>query len=171
MRGTDDPGRLHQWCIEDREYARQVAGRGRRHAYETFDPAATALVVIDMVPFFVDENPYCRGIVPNISRLADTLRGVGGHVAWVLPAVLTEPRASSVEFFGAAIADVFNRSGGTGPLRERLWPGFVVHDVDLVVEKTAASAFFPNRCELPDALADRRDRHGADRRNRHERLL
>ena len=40
-------------------------------------------------------------------------------------------------------------------MRERLWPGFVVHDVDLVVEKTAASAFFPNRCELPAALADR----------------
>ncbi|SES50370.1 hypothetical protein SAMN05216195_1201, partial [Lentzea flaviverrucosa] len=65
--------KLHAWRIEAREYARHEARRGRRFAFTRLVPARTALVVIDMVPFFVADNPYCRGIVPNISRLAQTL--------------------------------------------------------------------------------------------------
>ncbi|NIF15393.1 cysteine hydrolase, partial [Burkholderia sp. Ax-1735] len=60
----------HAWHIEDREYRRQEERRGRRFAYTCLDPVRTALVVIDMVPFFVDANPYTRGIVPNIQLLA-----------------------------------------------------------------------------------------------------
>ena len=30
---------------------------------------ACSLLVIDMVPFFLDHSAYCRGIVPNIIRL------------------------------------------------------------------------------------------------------
>jgi hypothetical protein len=43
---------------------------GRRHAFGSLDPARTALVVVDMVPFFVSDSEYCRGIVPNISDIA-----------------------------------------------------------------------------------------------------
>lgn len=32
--------------IEEREYARQEERRGRRHAYETLEPARAALVVV-----------------------------------------------------------------------------------------------------------------------------
>ena len=48
---------LHDWHIEAREYARQENRRGRRHAYEAIDPATTALLVIDMVAFFLNELP------------------------------------------------------------------------------------------------------------------
>lgn len=78
--------RTHAWMIEQREYDRQESRRGRRHAYLSLDPACTALVVVDMVPFFVNENEYTYGIVPNIARLAAALRSAGGVVAWVLPA-------------------------------------------------------------------------------------
>ena len=66
----------HAWRIEEREYARQEQRRGRRHAYEHLDPARTALVVVDMVPFFVEEKPYCRGIpaprtLPTHPRVED----------------------------------------------------------------------------------------------------
>nr|WP_246764395.1 hypothetical protein [Rhizobium leguminosarum] len=37
-----------------------------------------------MVPFFVEESGYCRGILPNVIRLADALRTAGGAVAWVV---------------------------------------------------------------------------------------
>jgi nicotinamidase-related amidase len=147
--------KLHDWRIEDREYARHERRRGRRHAYTTLDPVRTALVVIDMVPFFVATSAYCRGIVPNISRIADCLRAAGGTVAWVLPGA--GPRTPVAdEFFGPRIAELYRRSGGDGPLRDRLWSDFVVHDGDLLVEKTAASAFFPGRCPLP-ALLQARD--------------
>ena len=72
--------KVHAWHIEEREYARHQQRRGRRHAYEELEPSRTALVVVDMVPFFVEAMEYCRGIVPNIERLATCLRNAGGTV-------------------------------------------------------------------------------------------
>ena len=99
-------GKLHGWRIEDREYARQEERRGRRHAFETLVPAQTALVVIDMVPFFVSDSSYCLGIVPNISGIAAALRAAGGTVAWVVPAP-ADRQVVSEEFFGPQVAAVF----------------------------------------------------------------
>jgi nicotinamidase-related amidase len=142
---------MHAWRIEPREYARQEARRGRRHAFTTLVPERTALVVIDMVPFFALENPYTRGIVPNIARLASALREAGGTVAGVLPAA-GAPSAVADEFFGPQVAEMFRRSAGEGPLRSRVWNELDVKEADLLVEKTASSAFFPGRCPLPDLL-------------------
>jgi nicotinamidase-related amidase len=148
---------LHAWRIEDREYRRQEERRGSRFAFPTLTPASTALVVIDMVPFFVDANPYARGIAPNIQQLADRLRAAGGTVAWVLPA-RTERTAVGDEFHGPEAAEMFRNSGGTGPLPGRLWPGLATAPGDLFVEKSAPSAFFPGRSLLPTLLEE----HGID---------
>ncbi|MET3423267.1 nicotinamidase-related amidase [Actinoplanes tereljensis] len=145
---------MHAWRIEDREYRRQETLRGRRHAFTRLDPARTALIVVDMVGFFAEESGYVRGIVPNIARLADATRDAGGTVVWVLPAV-SPPDAVATEFFGAAQAEVFRLSGGAGAPRDRLWHEFTVDDADLIVEKTATSAFFPGRSPLPELLPAR----------------
>jgi nicotinamidase-related amidase len=147
-------GKLHAWRIEDREYARQEERRGRRHAFETLEPARTALVVIDMVRFFVSDSSYCLGVVPNISSIATALRMAGGSVAWVVPAG-ADRMVVSEEFFGPETAALFRRSGGDGPVAERLWEGFEVHSDDLLTEKTAFSSFFPGRCPLPSLLDER----------------
>ncbi|MDO8379615.1 isochorismatase family cysteine hydrolase [Phenylobacterium sp.] len=146
--------RFHDWHIEPREYARQEERRGRRHAYERIDPARTALLVIDMVPFFLNELPYTRGIVPNISRIADALRVAGGTVAWVLPTNGAPTRAST-EFYGERVAAMYAASGGEGTLAERLWREFQVHEADVLAEKSATSAFFPGRSTLPPLLEAR----------------
>lgn len=52
---------LHDWRIEEREYQRHEQRRGPRHAFTTVAPQRTALIVIDMVPFF-----YRRGVRMNI---------------------------------------------------------------------------------------------------------
>src|SRR6476661_9145228 len=106
LRDTAD----HAWLVEEREYARHEARRGRRHAYERLDPRRTALVVVDLVPFFVEEMPYARGVVPRVNTIATTLRGAGGTVAWVLPGS-GEPSAVSDEFFGPEIAAMFRACG------------------------------------------------------------
>ncbi|MEV6332092.1 isochorismatase family cysteine hydrolase [Streptomyces sp. NPDC051909] len=111
------------------------------------------MVVIDMVPLFVDANPYAPGIVPNIQHLDGRLRAAGGTIAWVLPA-LTERTPVGDEFHGPEAAEMFRNSGGTGPLPGRPWPGFVT-DPDDVFVKSAPSAFFPGRCALPDLLQER----------------
>jgi len=112
-------------------------------------------VVIDMVPFFVAASAYCQGIVPNINTMAASLRAAGGPVAWVLPSDTRRHPALADEFFGREIAELYRRSGGSGPLADRLWPGLVQAPGDLLVEKFAPSAFLPGYCDLPEQLRAR----------------
>ncbi len=118
-----------QWRIDEREYQRHESRRGRRHAYEHIEPSRTALVVVDMIPFFVDGNPYARGIVPKISLLAGALRRADGRVAWVLPAS-RQPTPAMGEFYGPDVAASYAASAGHGPLRERLSTELDIADVD-----------------------------------------
>jgi len=62
---------------------RVMAKRGRLNVFDTFDPKRTALLVIDMQNFYVGEIESVIGIIPNINRLAATLREKGGLVVWV----------------------------------------------------------------------------------------
>lgn len=107
-----------------------------------------------MVPFFCEENPYARGIVSNVNRLAAGLRSVGGTVAWVVPAP-AEPDPVRVEFLGAEVAERYRSSGGEGPPRERLWRELRPAGADLALEKTTASALFPGGSDLDARLRAR----------------
>jgi ureidoacrylate peracid hydrolase len=144
----------HAWVVEEREYARHEARRGRRHAFERLDPGRTALVVVDIVPFFVRESAYVRGIVPRVNALARTLRTAGGVVAWVVPGY-APPTAKDREFFGDEVAERYARSGGDGPPRSRVDGSLDVAPDDLVVEKTARSAYSPGSSDLPALLMAR----------------
>ena len=146
---------LHAWHIAEREYARHEARRGRRHAFATLTPTATALVVVDMVPFFLDQSAYCRGIVANINAVAAELRGAGGCVAWVLPAAEHRFPARAREFFGLEVAETYRLSGGEGALPARLGIGLAHRAEDLFVEKMGPSAFLPGASNLPALLAGR----------------
>ncbi|WP_343242219.1 isochorismatase family cysteine hydrolase [Streptomyces sp. SID9727] len=107
------------------------------------------------MPFFVEANPYVRGIVPNIGRIAAALRIADGLVAWVLPVSEAPLGRVSGEFYGPVVSQTFAATGGEGPPRTRVWHAFGVRPDDLVVEKTAYRAFFPGRCVLPELLAER----------------
>ncbi|GGR58869.1 nicotinamidase-related amidase [Nocardioides luteus] len=145
---------MHRWAIPEREYARHETRRGRRYAYESLDPARTALLVVDLVPFFYESNAVCHAITPNVRLLADALRGAGGAVAWIVPGD-PGPTEWAREFRGDEVADLFRRSGGTGPVGSRLGPGLTAHSGDLLVEKTAPSALFPGSSTLDDQLRER----------------
>ena len=150
---TREHAPLH-WAIDEQEYRRHEERRGRRQAFERIDPSRTVLVVVDVVPFFVEPSPRCRAIVPIVNLLAHELRKAGGTVAWVVPGYL-EPSARDREFFGDEVSERYALSGGDGPPVDRLWDGLEVESGDLVAEKTAHSAFFPGRSELPELLAGR----------------
>lgn len=155
MAMIDDDAKLHDWHIEPREYARQEERRGRRHAFTRLIPARTALIVVDMVPFFTQANPYCRGIIPQINTLAEHLRNLGGAVAWVIPSTQQHNPALAREFYGETIADLFRLSGGEGPLPARVAPELLTMESDLFVEKMATSGFFPGASPLDDLLSAR----------------
>ena len=148
----DSDTATHAWHIEERELERHEQRRGRRHAYEHLDPRRTALVVVDVVPFFVRESAYVRGIVPRVNALAPCLRRAGGTIAWVVPGY-AEPTAKDREFFGEEVAEMYARSGGEGPPTARLDAALDVDPADLVVEKTARSAYFPGSSQLPGLLS------------------
>lgn len=143
--------RHHTWAIEGREIDRHVERRGRRHGFDRLTPASTALVVVDMTPFFVDQNPYALGCTAVISRLAEAVRTAGGVVAWTVPA-LVEPSTARREFLGDEVATRYASADTGGPIRRRLWPGFALDDDDIVVEKTRPSAFFPGSSDLHERL-------------------
>lgn len=145
---------LHRWKIDADQYARQESRRGRRHAFEHLPAESTALVVVDMVPFFVKANPYAQGIVPNVNALAGAVRSAGGTVAWVLPAV-DPPSAARVEFLGSTVAETYRWSGGDGPLLTRLWHELTVSNGDVLVEKSSPGAFLPGTCDLHHLLQER----------------
>ena len=131
----------HHWRIDPAEYRRHEHRRGRRHAYEVLDARHTALVVVDMVPFFVHDNPYARGIVEDIRTLAGAVRDGGGTVVWVVPVQAGPPSRWARGFHGDEIAARYAAAGGPGAPRTRLWPGLGVDDADPVVEKATPGAF------------------------------
>jgi nicotinamidase-related amidase len=143
--------KLHDWRIEPREYERQIARRGRKHAFAHVDPRRTALVVIDMISFFVEESAYCRGIVPTIIHLAGEVRRTGGTVAWVRPSGRHRHPALMAEFFGDETALLYRTSNG----KRDIWPAFQIDAADLSIDKSLFSAFFPGSSPLPSLLEER----------------
>lgn len=77
---------IPQWAIE----------RGRSmNRFDTIEPEKTALLVIDMQNWFIVPgqafaNANTLETVPNINKLASTLRAGGGHVMWSRQAVVAE---------------------------------------------------------------------------------
>ena len=72
-----------------KKYIDQMVNRmGREHSQETFDTEKTALVVVDMQNYFMDESqqagcPVGQTIVDNVNRIADTVRRTGGIGIWI----------------------------------------------------------------------------------------
>ena len=144
----------HPSGIHPRIVAKVVARRGRLHAYTEIVPERTAFVVIDMTRLSAELDPGCVSLVPAINRLAGTLRTAGGTVAWVTPAPSGGADANLVAIVGAERAQLFEE-GRQPSAGAALWPGLDVAAGDLFAAKRGASAFFPGRCDLPDALVAR----------------
>lgn len=128
--------------------------RGHLHAYESIDPARTALVAID-----VDTASATRQVelvdaaVDNMNQLAQAVRLAGGTVAFVLSSI-EDPTALGLRL-GVDTAAMYlaeTQRGGPGTV---LYDRLVVGAEDLHFVKTGASAFFPGKCDLPEALEQR----------------
>jgi ureidoacrylate peracid hydrolase len=155
---------MHQDAIDPwfLDKARKSRG-GRLNAYETLDPARTALVVVDMQNYFVQDGmpscaPVAQQIVGNVNRLAEVTRTTGGLVVWIqTEALLHEPQ------------DWANRKEATSPdgwaRRQRLlakdgdgfpiYPTCEVKPQDKIALKTRYSAFIPYPGELDPILKAR----------------
>src|SRR5262249_15382122 len=77
-----------------------IRSRGREHVFDTLEPANTALIVVDMQNAFMLKgvaHALCEEaieIVPNINRLAETMRQTSGLVVWIQTAATPETMQS-----------------------------------------------------------------------------
>ena len=143
---------------------RVIRHRGREHVYDKFDPAKTALLVVDMQNAFMMPgvaHQLCAeavNIVPNINRLADALREAGGTVVWVIS---TFGEASLVnwpvlhEMAGAERTPQRIGALAEGSIGHKLWADLIVKPDDLTVVKTKYSAFIQGSSPIEATLRAR----------------
>jgi nicotinamidase-related amidase len=128
-----------------------VARRGRLHAFESIDPTATALVVIDLDEVSVAADAGAQQMIARVNTLAAAVRASGGVVAWVLSRMAAMPKHFAAILGEALAAKYFNdgRAGGGGT---RLCASLQPMTGDVRATKSGASAFFPGKCDLKPQL-------------------
>lgn len=150
--------------MSDNELPQQVLDqaverRGSLHALADFDTARCALLVIDMQEFFVDMLPDAIGIVPNINRLARSVRLGGGQVAWVSMTLDDSDRERWSHFFERLLSpfwrDEHLHKLSKGNPGWQLHDGLDVHEEDWQVEKSRFSAFIRDSSALEQRLRER----------------
>ena len=141
----------HPSGIPDAIVRKVVARRGRLHAFETVDPATTALVVIDLDVATVRSDAACAAMIARVNDLAATVRDTGGVVAWVLSRMDVMPRHFRA-ILGDALAERYFNDGHAGGDGTTLWPELERGTRDVLAVKSGASAFFPGKCDLKGQL-------------------
>lgn len=151
---------MKEFTVERALNDRIAARRGRLHAYESYDPKTTAFVVVDMQNYFMRDGelgccPAARDIVPNVNRLAKTLRDAGGLIVWILMEASEESRTNWANFHECYLPEKrdtrFASLGAAGD-GYKLWPELDVSDKDEQVVKTRYSAFIEGSSNIEAVL-------------------
>jgi ureidoacrylate peracid hydrolase len=149
---------IDEWFLNK---AKLIRG-GRLNAHESLDAAKTALVVVDMQNYFVQDGmpaaaPIAKAIAPNINRLAQATRAAGGIVIWIqTEALIKQPddwanrrEATSVEGWSRR-QTLLAKDGAGYPIYETC----EVLPEDKTVIKVRYSAFIPYPSELDTVLKE-----------------
>ncbi len=138
---------------------RVMKKRGRLRVFDRFAGPETALVVIDMQHFYVDDVPPAVAIIPHINRLAAGVRAAGGAVAWVSMTAGENGRSLwplyHDNFFTPAAAARHRDNLTEGAPGHALHRDLDVQAGDILATKHRFSAFIPGQSDLPDKLAAR----------------
>jgi len=156
MHKTDIPG----WVVQ-----RVIERRGKAHIYDDMVPSRTALVVVDLQNGFMMEgvaHSLLEGaldIVPNVNRLASTLRAAGGAIVWIRNTATEE----SLKSWSIAYEKLSNphraekrkESLKPGSIGHQVWAGMDVQAEDMIVDKTRFSAFIQGSSNIEALLRAR----------------
>jgi ureidoacrylate peracid hydrolase len=135
---------------------------GVRNTFETFDPARTAHLVVDMQNGFMEagapvEVPEARSIVDNINRLSRAIRAAGGTNVFLRFTTTDLDHAWSVfgRRMGPEFAAVHKAAFEPGAHYHQFWPTLEIEDGDVVIDKHRFSAFTANASTLHAELQAR----------------
>jgi len=155
---------MHNFTMPQAIIDRVVRKRGRVHAFERFDAARTALVVIDLQNAFMQAgvaHTLCEmapKIVPNVNRLANALRAAGGTVAWVRTTATPQTLQDWSVYYDLLTPQARQRrlealkDGSPG---HAFWPELDIERQDLIVTKLRYSAFIQGSSDLEAQLRAR----------------
>jgi ureidoacrylate peracid hydrolase len=155
---------MHEFKMPKSAISAVVARRGREHGLDDIVPERTALVVVDMQNGFMMDGvahsliAAAREIVPNINRLADSLRASGGTVVWVKNTVTDESMRGWPSYERLATPARRQKrieSMTEGSVGHELWADLDVRPDDLIVKKTRFSAFIQGSSPLEEMLRQR----------------
>jgi nicotinamidase-related amidase len=148
------PFQMPQYVID-----RVMKKRGRRRVFDRFEPRESALVVIDMQTFYVQDVPTAVAIIPHINRLARAFRERGGHVAWVSMVAGEAGRSLwplyHEAFFTPENARRHRDNLTLGHPGCALHPELEARPEDIQAVKHRFSAFIPQHSDLPRQLEAR----------------
>ena len=155
---------MHKVSIPQSVIDDVVKSRGREHIFDNLDPTKTALIVVDLQNGFMMKgvaHALCEEaieIVPNVNRLAETVRRTGGTVVWIQNAATPESMQSwSVrdEMDGPERTTRRVAAMAPGTKGYELWAALDVEPEDLKVQKTRFSAFIQGASNLEAVLRSR----------------
>ena len=155
MPANETPYGMPAYVIE-----RIMEKRGRLTVFDRFEPAKTALLVIDMQRFYVGEIPSVLGIIPNINRLAAHVRATGGLVVFLgmTAGAAGESRwhVYHDNFFTAAKGANHRDQLSEGHPGHEFHPDLDIRPGDEIVHKSRFSAFVRGASNIEEVL----ERHG-----------
>ena len=149
---------MPQWAID-----RVLQRRGKLHVHDDMDPSRTALIVIDlqngfMVPAYTSMPVQtATGTVPNVNRLAATLRETGGKVFWIQNTTNAASLTAWSNWFAMSRPELVQeriacfQAGAPG---HALYPDLEVRPEDEIVYKYRFSAFVQGSSDLPQRLQE-----------------
>jgi ureidoacrylate peracid hydrolase len=155
---------MHKIAIPQSVVDDVVRSRGREHVFGNLEPPKTALIAIDLQNGFMMKgvaHALCEQaieIVPNVNRLAQTVRRTGGTVVWIQNAATPETLQSwsvRVDMDGPERTAKRFDSMAPGTKGYELWDGLDVKPDDLLVQKTRFSAFIQGASNLEALLHGR----------------
>jgi len=158
---------MHNSHIPQEVVARVIKRRGREHIHDDLTPSKTALVVVDMQNAFMP-GPLAHApcdmapnIIPQINRLAQTVRETGGVVVWIQTACTAGDKitwSNAHKITRPERAEMRYKALARGSEGYALHPDMDARADDLYVEKHRFSAFLQGSSDLDPILRE----HGVD---------
>ena len=154
---------MHDFTMPPWAIDRVMQRRGKLHVHDDMDPCRTALIVIDLQNGFM--VPECTampvhtviGTVPNVNRLAATLRETGGKVFWIENTTNEASLTAWSNWFAMSRPELVQeriacfQAGAPG---HALYPYWKVRPEDEIVYKYRFSAFVQGSSDLPQRLQE-----------------
>jgi ureidoacrylate peracid hydrolase len=154
---------VHKTSIPQYIIDRVVSRRGKEHIYDDLNPATTALIVVDLQNgFMVEEHaasavPEAINIVPNVNRLAASLRENGGKVFWIRNTINKENEKSWSTMFEITAFNKVRTAKRLAAFQKdsighQLYPDLIVKPEDETVLKYRFSALIQGSSDLHERL-------------------